>query len=381
MLPILIYIGTLAYAPHWIFGLAIVYAVVKEEKINTTDFNNIQFYSIILIIALSLVNFIIHKFFSNHDDDIIPYTVLMLGSYIIAKRLSREALKTLIYLTVIECFFAYAEFALGIKTFFSGLESNVQNSDTSLLYYRSVFGLSDNSSSFAVKILLAYLLINFLGIKDKYVFVLRMLLIAGLVVSFNRTAMLVVILFHGLQFLSLFKRSAAQIFQLKMNKMVLMALASSFLLLTIVAYLAITNYETVLEQLTRRTSGIEITGRDWIWADYLEFISDHWILGNGSHKYFLISSGEQYHAHNSFLQTFANQGLVIGLFFILLIVLSINRYNFVYIISIVIYSMFQYGIFWGISMLDIIFIVFLLHKGRAIFADDKETPHAEPKTG
>jgi len=372
MLPYLIYGCTFAYVPHAAFMLAIGYSVIKKDKFRIKDFTNPQFLILLLIIVLSTCNFIIHAPFAQEKDEVIPYTILMLGSYLIAVRLSSQELRILIYLAVVECLFAYAEFVLGVKTFFTGLEDNVQNRDLSLLYYRSVFGLSDNSSSFAVKVLLAYLLIYFLELAGKRIAILKIILLGGLVISFNRTTMLAVVLFHGIRFLLLFRKSFIQFLKLKMSKTVANALLIGVLVLVVSTFAVITNYDLIVEQLTRRTSGIEITGRDRIWTQYLEFISNHLLTGNGSQKYFLYQQGGIYHAHNSFLQVFANHGIIIGSLFILLIGVSINRHNFIYMFPIVVYSLFQYGIFWGISMLDIVFFLFLLNKGSLMLPDKEK---------
>lgn len=370
MLAILLYIATLAYVPHWSFSIILLFALSKKEKFSINDISNVQFVLIILILILSTLNFIIYKF-SVNTTEVIPYTILMLASYLIANRISSRELRILVYLVALECFVGYAEFALGVKTFFSQLEDNVQNSDSALIYYRSVFGLSDNSSTFAVKVLLAYLLIYFLDLKGRFTLILKVILLCGLFVTFNRTAMGVVVIFHILRFVRTSHQLIAQMLRLKSNRTVLHRFVLSSIVLLVLVFLAVNNLDEIVVQVTRRTQTIEITGRDWIWRGFIDFIQTHWLVGNGSTKFFIVNSGSIYHAHNSFLQTFASQGLIIGSLFILLIVCSLNSSNMLYVLCLVIYSMFQYGIFWGISLLDIIFLLFLRYRGQSDLADTR----------
>jgi hypothetical protein len=379
VLPFLIYIATLVHVPHFVFFIAIVYVPLKKSIFRSSDFSNWVFVFILLIIIFSIANFIAHTFVAKkHEDlDIIPYTILMMGSYLIAISLEKKDLKFIVYLVCIECFFGYIQFVLGIKTFFSGIDTNSEIHDNSLLYYRSVFGLSDNSSSFAVKVLLAYLLIYYIGWKGREATILKILLLGGLLVSFNRTSFVAVFLFHGIQFAQLLFKSAQQILSLRVTKVVFFSLVICFFAIAIGIYLVFINYEVILLQLTRSTGEIELTGREQTWMRYANYIQDHLLLGNGSHKYLIYYDGsdKSYHAHNSFLQVFATHGIIIFSLHILLILFNINRRNFIFVIVLVFYSITQYGIFWGISLTDIIFILFLLNKSNG--TDSREIAQAD----
>lgn len=287
----------------------------------------------------------------------------MVGSYLIAITLKPKDLKILIGLVVIECFFGYIEFVLGIKTFFTGIESYaIVEGDTQLLYFRSVYGLSNNSSAFADKLFLAYLLIYWLNLKGMKTLVLKLFLLGGILISFNRTSMLAIVIFHILQYAALYYRSFTQLLSLKLNKRLFYASLAGVLLLLGGLYFAAVNFDIIVEQLTRRTNSVELSGREIIWGKFIAFIRERPLLGNGSFKYTVDYGGIIAHAHNSFLQILATHGLFIFLIHILMIALNLRRTNFIYVMSILAFSITQYGIFWGISLIDIIFILFLLPK-------------------
>src|SRR5690606_32047501 len=92
---------------------------------------------------------------------------------------------------------------------------------------------------------------------------------------------------------------------------------------------------------------------------YYQFLAENPFFGNGSYKLWMNINGEIFHGHNSFLQTFATNGIVIGLLFIYLIFRNLNKYNYFYIVPIIVLSLFQYVIFWGVSFMDLMFFYFL----------------------
>ena len=101
--------------------------------------------------------------------------------------------------------------------------------------------------------------------------------------------------------------------------------------------------------------------RDIIYKKNILFIKKHYLFGNNSHKHkvYLKAYNTYEHAHNSFLEFASNNGIIISILWFLFILRNINRNNFIYLLAILILSMTQYGIFWGISLLDIIFIYYL----------------------
>ena len=118
-------------------------------------------------------------------------------------------------------------------------------------------------------------------------------------------------------------------------------------------------FEQIVNQFTRGTKEINLSGRDEIWLKFINFISSHFWFGNGSNKVYVDYYTHPIHAHNSFLQILANNGIIIFLMFLLLIFTNLHSKNRIYIVSMILVSMFQYGIFWGISFMDILFMVIL----------------------
>lgn len=128
-----------------------------------------------------------------------------------------------------------------------------------------------------------------------------------------------------------------------------------------------------------KTSEVNASGRDLIWANYASFIENHLWFGNGSNKLMLrqcnpkTGNYELIHAHNSFLMLLATNGLLIFILRIVWMLFLWERKNTILIITVLIYSMFQYGIFWGFSLLDVIFVSLIMSSINFIPIERKET--------
>jgi hypothetical protein len=77
------------------------------------------------------------------------------------------------------------------------------------------------------------------------------------------------------------------------------------------------------------------------------------------------------HAHNSFIELLATNGALLSGFFLMILVVMWKKHNFILLLTILLYSLFQYGIFWGFSFLDVIFMSFLLSNKNLLFHEDK----------
>lgn len=98
-----------------------------------------------------------------------------------------------------------------------------------------------------------------------------------------------------------------------------------------------------------------MTSRDIIWREFLDFFCDNPITGNGSVK--MRSSAGQ-HAHNSYIWVLASNGIIIALLYYYYTIRFVNRYNFIPILSILLTSITQSTIYWGLSNADV-FLFFL----------------------
>lgn len=321
-------------------NLMLVVIILYKNKWKTQA-NQIN-YLLIFLSILSFINIIIgfntEKLLNENSSNLqlfIPYLSLLIGAYIIGNQLNYHIIKYLIYFTSFECIIIGGQFLLGATGFwYNSYEINDFIPD--LLYYRRPNGFSTNSSVVAQKLLIS---IWFLMSSKKLVWKKNKSLLAilclGLVLTFNRTVILTLILSYFLY---------SNSFRLK-HKIITAIFITLFSLLFI---------NTIKFQLFRGSNEVQLESfsRYSIFENGLRYISNHPYLGNNSIKYFYEENERQYHLHNSYLQTAASNGLPIFIGLIYLLGLLFKKRNF-FIFPLIIYSIFQFGIFWGLSFLDI----------------------------
>ena len=375
MLGFLIFIPTLVYIPHYAYLLCIPYLIWhyysnKENKLLKDHLlsNKIDLIIIGAIIFYGLLNNLLH--YSNTPEGLmskIPFYTLIILVFFIAKNLKKQDLRILIYLTIFEVGVAFCEMLFGVNTFFSSLELYRKIEDFSQLYYIRPLGLSANSSVIALKIFVSILLVKRSNFNAKQLFFVQSILIFGALITFNRTVLICIILYYSIQFIT---HLVKQKYNLKKGLI--------FIVFVLIIGLAITSFltlksESLWLQFTRGTGQIEFTGRDLIWENYKMFITENPLFGNGSYKFRI----EGKHAHNSFLQVIATHGFLFILGYIILIYKNLKTSNIITISVILIYSTMQYGVFWGISLLDILLFFFLF---TPLFSCNKEELKPKVKT-
>ncbi len=370
MFGFLLFIPTLAFMPHATFFLGLFYYLVLNRKdihFKTINYQkiNLNFLLIIAIIILCFFNKIIHLDKLTVFTDVFPYTILMLLTYFYSLKIQKTDLKILVYLICFESVFVLLESFYGVTTFIPQLleVKSEALSKSTLLYDNRPLGLSNNSSVIAYKILLGYLLLDFLSLKTWFYQLIRIVFLVSIFLTFNRTVLLVLLIFIFLQLFKPILQGFFDFVYLKIkseNKFKFLIVVIS---LFSISYFVLINFDEIILQLTRG-KGIDLAGRDLIWANFIEFINYHPILGNGSYKYLIHLKGYPgaIHAHNSFLQLLANNGIIISILFIILVFNNMNKNNYKYIITLMLYSLFQSGIFWGISLVDIVLFIFLFRE-------------------
>lgn len=333
------------------------------------------------------------------------FPILLLFSKLIS---STKTYTFLIYLIVFETIIAITEYVFNVRTFFP-IEVPPINSKSVFLYDHRVYGMSINSSVLSFKILVAILVVETAPLKKNYYFLIQFLLCLGIIVTFNRALILTALLFWVLLALyRLYKSSKISIysfytffplitffilfsflsknnFLVEMNKNSAekkpLEIASKIKLFTFsdIPETALTrphpmmlegnDLDTTLyytKKLIGSTNGINTSGRTLIWANFLQFIEQNLWFGNGSDKlYFKEIDHENkkfklVHAHNSYLEFLATHGLILSGFFGFILLYLWRRKNIIFIVSILFFSIFQYGIFWGFSLLDLVFVTFLI---------------------
>jgi hypothetical protein len=333
------------------------------------------------------------------------FPILILCSKLIS---STKTYTFLIYLIVFETIIAIAEYVFNVRTFFP-IEVPPINSKSGFLYDHRVYGMSINSSVLSFKILVAILVIETAPLKKIYYFLIQFIVCLGIIVTFNRALILTALLFWVLLALyRLYKSSKISIysfynffplitffilfsflsktnFLVEMNKNSAekkpLEIASKIKLYTFsdIPETALTHPHPIMlegkdldttlyftKKLIGSTIGINTSGRTLIWANFLQFIEQNLWFGNGSDKLFFKEIDHEnkkfklVHAHNSYLEFLATHGLILSGFFGFILLYLWRRKNSIFIVSILFFSIFQYGIFWGFSLLDLVFITFLI---------------------
>lgn len=367
MIGFFLFLLSIDLLPHYFFVLLILLVIYKNRheifygKINKKD---IVIVSLILCITLlSCINSLVHIKKLDSLFNLFPYTSLMLGSFVIGKYIPQKDIKILIILVTFEATIGIFEFLMGINTILIWKEYFVnyklENYGAGLFYFNTAFGISENSSSLAEKILMSILLIHYFKLFDKKRLIfLFPILILGLVFSFQRTSILVLVIFYVLVGISkLWKFISAKRIALKLN----LKLQIIIFFLIGISIISVYKSKDIYNQFARGNEKIELSGREIIWPQFTNFIKENLWFGYYSQKFRIkYTEKSTAQAHNSFLQVLANHGVIIFMFFIVLIVFSIKSYNWIYITALLIYSLFQYALFWGISLIDVVFFIFIL---------------------
>lgn len=355
MIGFLAYLPTVAFVPHLLFVFVLVYLILKKgPNLNIGKLRNIGL--LVIIITLSIANNLYHTENIKEFTDYIPFVLLVLISYIAALNFTKTDAKVLVILISIEALVCMAESYMGVSSFFTSLENYRSFNGSNLLYFNRTLGLSENSSATALKFLVGILITHHYNLLESKFFKYCLALIfVGIILTFNRTVLVVLIFFYGIYFIQ-------NIFKAKITHIQSIALFTGMTVLSVLMmFYADDIFEKVVGQFTRNTGSVELSGRTQVWYLFGEYIQQNFMLGNGSYKYMLDTyiRGRVFHAHNSFLQIFATHGAIISAFYILLILINLNSKNILLVSTIILYSLSQYGIFWGVSLLDIIFFLFL----------------------
>lgn len=384
----------------------------------------------LLFVALSFLNKIMngHELKSLRD---LYSSFMLLPLVLISARgiFSQRVLKLVVIFVAIESLIGLLEYLFHVRSFFVPLDRRSMLFNETSIYHTRVFGLASNSPVFGLRCLVALFLLEATDWKRYVKWIFKVVLILGIIVSFNRSVVICSIIFYFLQLGQLIWRDRRGFRQLIGNRLIHDFLATFLLLVLIFGSdfmlkgmnrkgvpreELLLEIETVKQHSTTGsgladlsgqqegnssqetsfsgnypplkeiyeldslggftrnflhvTESIHSSGRKLIWLNYLQFIEKHPLTGNGSEKlYFTVKNEENQqmeliHAHNSFLELIGTNGLLLGLMYLVMIVLWWRGKNFPILLTIIVYSLMQYGIFWGMSFLDVIF-VFLVISG------------------
>ena len=353
LIALLLFLPTLFFGSIFWFLLP---ALINMKKMELKDFQTPVFKIILIISVFSVTNFVLTWAFGNiqYEDSnsalpIFPYALLFIPTYIIAKTLDRKVLIWLLIFICLEIIIGIFEYIFGVTSFFTVTANEFGGGfgGEEMFYNKRVLGLSENSSGLSLKCLIG-LIILYLT-KPKYTIWGLLLLMAGLFITFNRSAILAVapllIYFYwyyirGLKF-----------------KFIWIGLTIGVFL-----YLFSAIYYQFLRGADVENISVIASKRDLVFESFFSFFKEHIWNGNGSVKIWLeLLPDKKFHAHNSLLMTLASNGILIFGLYLYFVFRFIKKNILIPIFSILIYSLFQYGILWGCSLLDIFFVFLLIN--------------------
>ncbi len=367
MIGFLLYLATVYHIPHLVYLVPFLILFIVNFKKIDFSFKKINFNYLIIfvIVALSFLNILISK--NARFIDYIPYTILMIPGFFIAQFIKKIDLKVIVLLILFESLVTIVEYILGISTIFYKSDFYTKYASGEFFYFTRTFGLSSNSSVVALKLFLAILIIDYFNLFEKYKVLITTGLLFGILFSFSRTIIVVLTFYYGMKLIAfLIKTIDNPNRKFKLSDYTYFATIFVFVLCVIISINL--SKDSIFNQMTRGKDHVELSGREIIWPQFINKIKSDFIFGNHSKKYLADYHGEKnvIHAHYSFLQVLANNGIVIFIFFILLLAININKYNILYILALTLYSMTQYGYFWGISLTDIILFLFFIYNNDKV---------------
>lgn len=303
----------------------------------------ISFFIFFVILNYYFLGFDKLEFTSLFISPLFIILTIMLSAFI-----GVQSMVVFIVLVLLEGVVGLGEYTLGVKSFFYSESQSYYNSEFS--YNRSVWGISNNSSVFAQKVLFSFVMFYYLldvkriKLPTMYLFCLFVLLY----ITFNRTAIVCVLAFFGFRYLMSFR----------LNIKYLIVFLFTFVFIAICFYFY---SDLILYQFFRGrdfdiTSGeFDMSGREFVWLSYIDFINNNFYFGNNSHHYKIFMNGTQYHAHSAYIQFFASNGVFIFSILMTYIALKLNRINIIYVFPLLVFSITQNSLFANFSGSDLFF--------------------------
>lgn len=277
-----------------------------------------------------------------------PYVVLILISLFVGMAFRRHDLIVVLLLVFFEIAVGFAEYIVGVHSFFS-VESKglTQIGDTELLYYNRVFGLSMNSSVYAFKVLVGFVIL--MAIKSelsrRVFLVCSVVLAVGFITSFNRTAIVAAAISLIFYYVTNWR--------VVLSGCVVGCAVGAFYL------------STIVDNLTRGRGELDLSGRDFIFYEFFNVLDQSPFFGNAAQKVWLEINDGLYHAHSSYLEFLVSNGIFISLVFFSGYYLLVLRGRMLAALPILIYSVFQYGLLWGLVFNDVVFFGLMFYLLRS----------------
>lgn len=359
MIGLLTYLPTTAYFPQYIFLLAFLFILIRERGLLLESFTqfyrksshpiNWNFLIVVLIILFSTLNRIIHWDTIGDVATLFPYFILLIPTYVIAIGFNKNDAKVLVFLIAIEAVVVILEWFMGVSSFDSSLAGFKAFEVGDLVYNQRPLGISESSSHIAAKLFLGWLMLDFYGFKNKLWWTVKGVLLAAIIFTFNRSVLLslgvYLVISQTVGFLKLRYKLEDAIVGLVTSVVGAAAFIGG----------GIMYGEQIFNQVTRNKGTVELTGREYLWKDFGDFIFEHLAYGNNSVKLWM----DGYHAHNSYIEVIATNGVFIAFLYFLLIYRNIKSSNWLFVVPVLVFGLTQYAFFWGISLMDILFWVIL----------------------
>ena len=344
--------------PQSIFVLAFFTAyLLRRDK---AFLHSIDITVIAVITLLSTMNFVYGLIaLKDIGEERKPYFLAYVFTYLLVTQLNRNDLKKIALLIILESVSIFIEIYLGETTIFTSNPDYRSGLSFDALYLIRPFGLSDGTNSMGGKLLIAIVLLDYFWTPSKFKQIAKIFLFAALIIVFSRTAIYAAILHYAIYFIRYSKIKHKAI-----------TLATIIAIIGIINFLIIDiPWEVVTEQLNRgKEDGIDLSYRDVIWSDCWQFITSHPLFGNGSSRYYIwLNTAQMFeHAHNSFLNLIATNGIIISGILLVWLIARQPVANIKVTLPIIIFSLGQFGIFWGISFMDIIFLYLIIGNSSMI---------------
>lgn len=371
LIPIISYLSTTVFLnSHFIIiaVLMMLLLIIINSDINLL--NNRFKYRIILFVILIcwqllslIINFIsvsnrvreLADVWSIFPFNILCYVVFMVFGYTLTKEKFQRVNNILVYCISMEIL-------VGTFLLFTGNQSYIVNSiggidakDEYLM--RGLFALSNNTSIIGYKIMIFYWLIYIM--QNKYRLYAYFVVFIPLIFTYNRASLMVVICILYLDFIKNYRKIKLKyVFYITLLLILVLFCINSyleFLDLDLDVLLSFFRFDAVNDKIDFASFA---TGRDLLWEQALEFISNNMLFGNYNIRYLADYNSGLSHVHNSHLETIATYGLIYYLLLMInIILLSIkSKYKLqMFLLFVCLYSNTQYGVFWGLSFLDFIF--------------------------